>query len=157
MKMLVVNMTRYLYGAHATTMLVNDFVNARLGNYGPEVEKIDVILLYPPRSRPSRSLGGLAEFWNLASRSPQATFFRTKQRIEVRYVCPRVSVRSIEADGHLTLDEITQITTTGAAALELIRPKVGPADQFDYDSFLRDARSALLGSPGAIQQWLKNA
>jgi hypothetical protein len=154
-KLLVIKQTRYTYGAHATTMLVNDFVNARLGNYGSGVEKINVTLLYPPKSRAGRSPGGFGNFWNLVSRSPQATFFRAKQRIDVRCVCPGVSVRSIEADGHLTRDEVAKIVTALASALELIRTKMRPADRFDYDRFLSDAMSALLELPGAIQQYLK--
>jgi hypothetical protein len=154
-ELLVINHTKYMYGAHATTMLVNDFVNSRLGNYGSGVEKINVTLLYPPKSRPGRSSGGFGNFWNLVSRSPQATFFRAKQRIDVRCVCPGVSVRSIEADGHLTQDEVVKIVTTVASALELIRTKIRPADRFDFDRFLLDANSALLKLPGAIQQYLK--
>jgi hypothetical protein len=151
----VINHTRYVHGGHATTMLVNDFVNARLGNYGPGVEMINVTLLYPPRSRPGRSPGGFGNFWNMVSRSPQATFFRAKQRIDVRCVCPDVSVRSIEAVGHLTQDEAGKIVTAVLSALELIRTKMRPTDRFDYDSFFWDAKRALLELPGAIQQYLK--
>ena len=99
MEVLVVNLTRYVHGAHATTMLLNDFMNGRLGDYGPAVTKINVTLLYPPKTRPERSPGGWSDFWNLVSRSPQATFFRAKRRVDVRCVCPGVSVRSIEGDG----------------------------------------------------------
>jgi hypothetical protein len=154
-KMVVVNQTRYLHGAHATTMLINDFVNGRLGHYGSGVERIDVTLLYPPKSRPGRSPGGFAGFWNMVGRSPRATFLRAKRRIDIRYVCSGVSVRSIEADGHLTQDEVAKIATAAASALELIRPKVRPDDRFDHDAFLRDAQSALFELPEAIQPYLK--
>src|SRR5262249_28305577 len=126
-KLIVVNQTRFVHGGHATTMLINDFVNARLGNYGSGVEMVVVTLLYPPTTRPSRSAAGFADFWNMVRRSPRATFFRAKQRIGVRFVCPGVSVRSIEADGHLTLGEAARVVTATASALELIRPIVRPA------------------------------
>jgi hypothetical protein len=153
--MVIINQTKYLYGGNATTILVNEFVNAQLGNYGPGVERIDVTVVYPPKTRPGRSPGGFSNFWKMVSKSPQATFFRTKQRIDVRCVCRDVSVRSIESGGHLTLQEVNKIATTVASALELIRPKVRLADRFDCDSFLRDAKSALLELPTAIQQVLK--
>ncbi len=155
MKVIVVNLTRYVGGAHATTMLINDYVNAHLADYGPAVESVEVTVVYPPKSHPGRwSSGGFADFAATVRRSPRVTFYRAKRRIEVRCVCRGVSVRRIEADGHLNADETASVAETVSAALELIRPKLRPGASFDYERFLRDAQAALLRCPRELERVL---
>jgi hypothetical protein len=154
-QLVVVNQTKQMSGAHATTMLVNDFVNARLGSYGPGVEEVWVTLLYPPKSRPGPAADPFgAEFLRLLKRSPRVTFFRAKRRIEVLAVCRGVSPRSMVGDGHLTPDEAERLVAAVAEAVELIRPRVRPTDRFDCDAFIADARKALARCPRAIRRWL---
>lgn len=154
-KLLVVNQTRYKFGAHATTMLINDHVNARLCEYGTGVKTVVVTLYYPPKTRPSRSVGGFWEFWDKVRRCPRVTFYKAKHQIEVQFVCKGISVRSIEADRHLTRDEAAIVATSIASALELIRPKVRQVGKFDYDRFLCDAQSALHELPAVLEEYLK--
>lgn len=155
MELLVVNRTKYVLGAHATTMLVNDFVNARLGDYGPAVEQVEVTLLYPGSSR--RGSGADphdADFWRLVEQSPRVTFSRAKRRVDVRWVCRGISPRSIAGDGHLTPEEADQLVAAVSGALELIRPRFKPTDPFDVQAFLADAHDALDQCPAAIARWL---
>lgn len=156
MEFLVVNQTKYLIGAHATTMLVNDFVNSRLGSYGSAVKEVEVTLLYPPK-RPARQVtpGPFdAEFRRVVRHSPRATFYRAKRRVEIRYVCRGVSPRSIQGDSHLTLEETRRVTAAVCEALELLRTRFRPADKFDAAGFLADAQAALAKCPAAIRRWL---
>ena len=154
MRFLIVNHSPLVLGAHATTMLVNDFVNARLGKYGPGVKFVEVRLLYPFRTRgPSTHLA--AEVAKLAAASPRATFRRPKSEAQVRVVCRGVTATRIAGDGHLTPDEATAVTETASAALELLCPKFAPADRFDVGSFLTDAQAALAACPAAIRRYLR--
>jgi hypothetical protein len=154
-KLVVVNQTGLMSGAHATTMLVNDYVNARLGTYGPGVAEVWVTLLYPPKSSPARAARPFgAEFLRLVQRSPRVTFFRAKRRIDVLYPCRGVSPVRLVGDGHLTLAEAERVAAAVAAAVGLIRPRVRPADRFDCEAFLADAQGALARCPRAIRRWL---
>lgn len=154
MQFLIVNHAPLVFGAHATTMLVNDFVNARLGRYGPGVKLVEVMLLYPSRSRGS-SNHLAAEVAKLAAASPRATFRRPKAEAQVRVVCRGVTATRIAGDGHLTPEEATAVCETASAALELLRPKFKPADRFDVESFLADAQDALARCPAAIRRYLR--
>lgn len=152
---LIVNQTKYMVGAHATTGFVNTYVNARLGNYGSAVRDVEVRLLYPPKrlvGPPTNHLD--VEFRRLAGLSPRVTFFRAKRRLEIRSVCTGVSPRRIAGDGHLTLVEVTRLVAAVSQSLELARSRFRPADRFDYSGFLSDAQRALARCPGAIRWWL---
>jgi hypothetical protein len=154
-RLAIVNQTKYLHGAHATTCLVNDCVNARLGNYGSAVEEIWITVLYPPKSRTSPATDPFdAEFRRLVKRSPWVTFSRTKRRIDVRCVCRKISARSIAGDGHLSPEEVVLLVATVSEALELIQPRFRPTDEFDFEGFLADARRALARCAGGIRRWL---
>ena len=148
MDLTIVNHAPNLYGAHATTMLVNDFVNGRLVSYGPGVEEVWATLLYPGSSRLEE------RFQRLVTQSPRVTFFRAKRRIEVRCVCRGVSARSIYSHGHLSRAELSCLTTTVSESLELIRPRIRPGDQFNFPAFLGDAQDALVKCPRALRRWV---
>lgn len=155
MELLVVNQTKYMMGAHATAMLVNEYVNKRLGSYGPAVEMVEVTLLYPPKRLAKLSPGPFdAEFRRILRLSPRATFYRAKRSVEIRCVCPGVSPRSIQGNGHLTFDETVRVTAAVAAALELAASKFKPADRFDAAGFVADACTALAECPAAIRRRL---
>src|SRR5262245_56684048 len=135
MEFLVVNKTKYMSGAHPTTMLINEYVNARLGDYGPAVKEVEVALLY----QPSRVVGPPAdpfdaEFRRVVGLSPRVTFYRATRRVEVRSVCAGVGPRSIQGAGHLTPAKVALVVTAVSEALELLRPRFRPADQFDVES-----------------------
>jgi hypothetical protein len=155
MNLLIVNQTKYMLGAHATTMLLNEYVNARLGNHGPAVKEVEVTLLYPPKRMAGPPTGPFdAEFRRVHRASPRVTFFRAKRRVDIRHVCKGVSPRSIAGDGHLTFEETTNLVSAASEALELIRSRFRPADKFDVEAFLSDAQEALAKCPNAIKKWL---
>jgi hypothetical protein len=151
----VINAAKLVSGAHATTILVNEYVNARLGNYGPAVAEVWVTLVYPPRgpARPGDSFD--AAIRKRAARCPRVTFFRAKRHVDVSAVCRGVSGTRIGGDGHLTRAETECVTETVSEALELIRPRVRPADGFDADAFIADAQAALAGCPAALRRYLE--
>jgi hypothetical protein len=155
MKLYIVNHTSSTYGAHPTTILVNRSVNARLRRYGAAVEEVWVTVLYRSRSRrPKTPHPFSSDFWRVVDKPPRATFYRTKRRIDVRFVSRRVTSGSINRDGHLTADELAGLLAEVAAALELIRPRVRPADDLDVERFLADARAALARCPAALRKVL---
>lgn len=155
MPLFIVNQTKYMVGASATTMLVNDYVNARLGTYGSGIKDVEVTLLYPPK----RLAGAPTdlfdkEFRRVLRATPRVTIFRAKRRVDVRFVCRGVSPRSIAGDGHLTFEEATNLVTAASEALELLRSRFRPADKFDVEAFLSDAQGALAKCPNAIKKYL---
>lgn len=154
MQFLIVNHSPVVLGAHATTMLVDDHVTARLGRYGGGVTEVEVRLLYPFRARkPSTHLA--AEVAKLAAASPRVAFQRAKKRVDVRAVCRGVTAQRIAGHDHLTPDELAAVVATTTDALELLRPKFKPADRFDVEAFLADAQAALAACPAAIRRYLR--
>lgn len=151
----IVNAAKLMHGAHATTMLINDHVNARLGRYGSAVAEVCVTLVYPSRGKPTGTSPFETEIYRLAASCPRVTFTRPKRRVDVRAICRGVGVRRIYGDGHLTRAETAALTETVSAALELIRPRVKPADKFDADAFVADAQVALAGCPAALRRYLE--
>ncbi len=154
MEFLIVNAAKLMRGAHATTMLVNDYVNARLGSYGPAVVEVEVELVYPSRGKPTGTSAFETEIFRLAASCPRVRFSRPKRKIDVRVLCRGVSVRSIYGDGHLTRAETAALTETVSGALELVRPRVLPADRFDAGAFIADAQTALAGCAAALRRYL---
>ncbi|QDU22788.1 hypothetical protein [Urbifossiella limnaea] len=150
----IVNAAKLMHGQHATTMLVNDHVNARLSNYGSAVKDVCVELVYPSRGKPAGTSRFETEIYRLAASCPRVTFRREQRRIDVRVLCRGVGVRRICGDGHLTRAETAVLAGTVSAALELIRPRIKPADKFDVEAFLTDARDALTGSASALRRYL---
>lgn len=151
----VVNAAKLMYGAHATTMLINDHVNAQLGSYGSAVKEVWVQLVYPSRGKPTGTSAVETEIYRLAASCPRVVFSRPKRRIDVRVICRGVGVRRICGDGHLTRAETAVLAETVSAALELIRPRLKPADKFDADAFVADAQAALAGCPAALRRHLE--
>lgn len=155
MEFLIVNQTKTMVGAHATTMLVNDYVAGRLGRYGPGVRAVEVTLLYPPKAGLGPVEGPFARsFASQVRRAPRVTFYRPKKRIDVLYVCRGVGPKAIGGGGHLTLAEAERLVAAAIDGLELIPPKVTPADRFDAAAFVADARDALARCPRAVRRWL---
>ena len=150
----IVNAAKLMHGAHATTMLINDHINAQLGSYGPAVKEVWVQLVYPSRTKPTGTSRMETEIYRLAASCPRVTFTRAKRKIDVRVICRGVSLRRLYGDGHFTLPETTILTETVSAALELIRPRIKPADKFDVDAFIADAQAALAGCPAALRRYL---
>lgn len=152
MRLQITNRTRFLHGAHATTMLANDFLASRIeDDYGPAVDRVDVMVVYPPKTNPSRWVnGGFSGFLDLVQRSPNIRFHRSRRSIALSCVCSMVSVRRIQSGGHLSVGELAHITQSVTSVLELIRGKVGREDHFDCDRFLDDARAALDELPEAL-------
>jgi hypothetical protein len=148
----IVHYTRYMYGAHATTYLVNQYVNRRLGDYGPAVDELWIEFLHPPRSRPPKPDHLDREFWGKVDRSPRVTFHRARRRIDLRQVCRLIGPSAIVRDGHLTEKQLTLLVDEAADALELIRPRVKPDDDFDVERFLTDARKALARCPARLRK-----
>jgi hypothetical protein len=153
MKLLVTNHSPLVYGAHATTMLINDFVNERLGDYGGAVDGILVMVIYPGNSpRP----GGAPGFAQLVQRAPRVTFYRGKRKIDIRVLCAAVAPHSIEGNGHLSRAETASVISTISAALKLIQPRIKATDDFDVDAFLQDAQAILADCPRQIAKWLRS-
>ncbi|MFO0797524.1 MAG: hypothetical protein U0804_08595 [Gemmataceae bacterium] len=150
----IVNAARPMHGQHATTMLINEYVNARLGRYGSAVKEVCVQLVYPSRGMPTGTSPFETEIDRLAASCPRGTFRRAQQRIDVRVLCQGIGVRRICGDGHLTRAETAVLAETVSAALELIRPRIRPADRFDVEAFLTDAQEALAGSASALRRYL---
>ena len=153
----IVNAAKLMHGQHATTMLINDHVNARLGSYGAAVAEVCVQLVYPSRGKPTGTSRFETEIDRLAASCPRATFSRAKRKIDVRVLCRGVSVRRICGDGHLTRAETAVLAETVSAALELIRPRIKPADTFDVGAFITDAQAALAGCPAALRRYLEKS
>lgn len=155
MKFLLSNQTRYVYGAHATTTLINDFVNTRLGNYGPGVDEVNVVLVYLPTLGPSTATDGFSDFSKKVLRCPRATFFRAKRRMDILCFVSDVNAETIESHGHLSKTDAVSIASAAAASLDLIRPKFVETDAFDCDTFIADAKKALTEVVDAIEGNLK--
>jgi len=150
MNLFIANSTSRMSGGQRTTMLIDQFVNARLGSYGPAVETVVVRLLYPTRPRAAASLDRW-DFQKRLEQCPRVRFFRAKARVEIWQICRGVNPRTMIGNGHLTFKEVESLTATVAKVLELIRPRFRPADNFDCDQFLADARQALAECPQAIR------
>lgn len=151
MKFFIVNSTNRMSGGQCTTMLIEDFVNARLRNYGSAVEEVRLKLLYPPQSVNSVLR---ADFQKMLQRAPRVIFFRAKARVEIRQICHGVNPDTMIGNDHLTFAETKRVVATAAKSLDLIRPRFRPADNFDYDQFIADARDALAKCPQAIRKFL---
>lgn len=156
MEFFIVNETRLMAGAHATTMLVNDHVAARLGSYGPAVTEVEVRLLYPPKAARATSPNTTgADFTRRVKRAPRVTYNRAKRAVAILYVCRGVSPPRLLADDHFTLAETEAVVSAASAALELLRGRFTTADhQFDGDAFVTDAQTALAGCPKAVRRYL---
>lgn len=150
----IVNAAKLMHGAHATTMLINDHVNAQLGSYGPAVKEVWVELVYPSRGKPTGTSPFETEIYRKAASCPRVTFTRAKRKIDVRVLCRGVSLHRLYGDGHFTLPETKVLTETVSAALELIRPRIKPADKFDVEAFITDAQAALASCPAALRRYL---
>lgn len=144
-----------MFGAHATTMLINDFVNGRLGHYGPAIHEVNVMLVYLPKSGLNTSTDGFSDFSKKVRRCPRATFFRAKCRMETLCLASGVNAEAIEAQGQLTKTDVVRVASAAATGLDLIRPKFVVADTFDCVSFLADAKKALTDVVEAIECYLK--
>jgi hypothetical protein len=157
MKLYIINRAKLLYGAHATTMAINDYVNPRLSNYGGAIKQIDVVLVYPSRSSRAAAASDpfAVQLERLVQRAPRATFYRQQRRVELLQVCRGVSGTRISGNGHLNFDETTRLVKSASDGLELIRPRLQPQDEFDFDSFLDDARDALARCPKALKRLLE--
>jgi hypothetical protein len=156
MQLYIVNRAKLVYGAHATTMAINDYIAKRIGDYGPAIETACITVVYPSRSRRRKTPDPFADhLQRVIDRAPRATFYRQKQRVELLCLCRGVSGERISGDGHLNFDETSRLVATVSDALEMIRPKLRPADDFDLDAFLDDARDALARCPKALKRWLE--
>ncbi|MGL6072669.1 MAG: hypothetical protein ACRC8S_00780 [Fimbriiglobus sp.] len=156
MKLFIINQTSYMYGAHATTMLINTYVNSHLGDYGPGIEEVHITIVYPPKTVRSAARNGFGEsFWKIVDRCPSVRFLRAKRRVDILSLCSDVSVRSIQGDGHLTKSEATKVALTTIAGLQLMAAKIKTDDQFDFETFLIDATRILIEVPDAMERYLQ--
>jgi uncharacterized protein YfeS len=153
------------YGGLSPYSYIDDLLNAQLKKkYGSAVKTIEIYprLPVPEPSRPTSS--DYFDGWQKALEElPYLAFRRKLYRFELAFcskhfnasemddwsqwdngkrIVPKISVEAIRLAG----DEIKE-------ALQLIRKRIKPSDDFDVGRFLADVEVALNSAPPSIKEW----
>jgi uncharacterized protein YfeS len=142
------------YGASCIYSFVADLLTIRLDNYGNDIESIELFAhLRSPIRNPRPTLEGLFdEFHEYLKRLPTITFRRNRKRVEIRFLSKHI-VDTDDDEWKPSADQCNIAAGEVATALQLLKKRIKPTDEFDIERFLADAKELLSKKIDSIEEW----
>lgn len=157
MEILVFLRTYNSFGGHPVISLIGGYLELDMPDFGSALEQIEVYIALKTDTWETPSLQSLHEdFHKNIGQFSGIKFFRTKKRLELRYV-GRANGDDIEANEWRTDDPNTcslfqSSTIELVQKLELIRQKIKPSDNFDFVGFSEWVQKKLDSLPHTAQE-----
>ena len=142
------------YGGSAIYSFVADLLTIQLKDYGAAIESIELTAyLRSPTRTPRPTLEGLFDqFHDYLKKLPTITFRRHLKRVEIRFLSEHF-VATDDVGWKPSAEKCNRAAGEVADALQLLRKRVKPTDNFHVERFLADAGQLLNKKIDSLEEW----
>jgi hypothetical protein len=133
-----------------------DLLTVRLQRYGSALEVIWITayLRHAPHNPPIGYESRFVQYHNDLNRLPKLTFQRKRKRVDIEFVSRQFTAED-ERGWKPTADKCNRAMGEVLEALQLLKKRIKPSDDFDIDRFLEDAAQILTARIDSDEEWLR--
>ena len=153
MQFSVMARTYSTYGGHSTLSLIPGFLHEDADDFGPAVSELTVTFHFPHTGRARSSLEQMfADFHVNRQSLPKVVFRRKKGQASIDIASELLDGKDWEQSRGLSLPLFKAGVAETIAALELLKKRLTPKDDFKLETFLAHCRKAQTRLPSTAEE-----
>src|SRR5262249_41806890 len=153
MRFYVMARTYNTYGGHSTLSLISDFLLADADNFGSAVSELTVTFHFPHTGQARSTLEQMfADFHANRKSLPKVVFRRKRGQASIDIASELLDGKNWEQRRGLSLPLFKAGVAETIAALELLKKRLTPKDDFNLEAFLAHCSRAQTRLPATAEE-----
>jgi uncharacterized protein YfeS len=141
------------YGSHSTLSLISDFLLGDADDFGSAVSELTVTFHFPHTGPPRRTLEqDFADFHTNRQSLPKVVFRRKRGHLSIDIASELLDGKYMEQRRGLSLPLFNKGVAETVAALELLKERLTPKDDFNLHAFLAHCCKAQTRLPSTAKE-----
>jgi uncharacterized protein YfeS len=141
------------YGGDPTLALISDFLLGEAADFGPALSELTVTFHFPHAGPPRRTLEqSFADFHEYRRSLPKVAFKRKRSQASIDVASELVDGKEWEGRRGLSLPLFKAGVVETIGALQLLRTRLTPKDDFGLEAFLAHCTEAQMRLPSTAEE-----